>query len=135
MGTHQPNKQPGKGVVPDGEPIPNYYPAVVTEQEWHAAQAALQAHGGDFDVSGKFRRGGKGVRGAGRKGIGEPNLFPGLLHCALTGERLNIVHAFGRKGDGERLRYRYLMPTLKSGKCHGLRLNYAVFAGAILSAL
>src|SRR5262249_33894978 len=28
MGTHQPHRQDGKRVVPDGEPIPNYYPAV-----------------------------------------------------------------------------------------------------------
>ncbi|MBL8798657.1 MAG: recombinase family protein [Planctomycetia bacterium] len=135
MGTHQPNKQQGKSVVPDGAPIPNYYPAVVGEREWQTAQSALQSRGGDFDASGKFRRGGKGVRGSGRKGKGEPNLFTGLLHCALTGERMNIVHAMGRKTDGERLRYRYLMQTQESGKAHGPRLSYPVFEDSILSAL
>jgi DNA invertase Pin-like site-specific DNA recombinase len=135
MGAHQPNKQNGRGVIPDGPPIPNYYPAVVSEEEWREAQAALQARGGDFDASGKFRRGGSGVRGAGRKGKGEPNLFTGLVRYALTGGRMNLIHAAGRKGKGPRKRYVYLALTREDGGSGERRIDYSVFEEAILSRL
>jgi DNA invertase Pin-like site-specific DNA recombinase len=38
LGEYQPCKL---GRVPDGEPIPNYYPAAVKEQEWLAARAGI----------------------------------------------------------------------------------------------
>lgn len=122
MGTYQPQKQAGKRVVPDGEPIPGYYPAIVTEDEWNDAQAAIQRRGGG--------------RGAGRKGADETNLFSGLLYCALTGAKLHIVGGMGRKGDGERKRYRYLTASQETGITSGrLRFDYPTFESAILSAL
>jgi DNA invertase Pin-like site-specific DNA recombinase len=134
-GTYQPNKQKGKSAVPDGDPIPDYYPAIVTEAEWDEAQAALQSRGGDFDANGKFRRGGAGVRGAGRKGKGEPNLFTGLVWCALTRQKMHLVHACGRKGKGPRKRYVYLMQTRETGVSRGERIDSHVFEKAILSEL
>jgi DNA invertase Pin-like site-specific DNA recombinase len=121
MGTYQPHKQDGKTVVPDGEPIPKHYPAVVTEKVWHEAQAAIQRRSGGRD--------------AGRKGAEETNLFSGLLTCALTGERLHIINALGRKGDGERKRYKYLTPSKEAGSPAGKRIDYAVFERAVLSLL
>jgi DNA invertase Pin-like site-specific DNA recombinase len=137
MGSYQPHKQNGKGVIPDGSPISGYYPAVVTAEEWQQAQAALQARGGDFDANGRFRRGGNGVRGAGRKGKGEPNLFTGLVYCALSGEKMHLVHALGRKLADERKRkkYVYLAPTQETGASKGGRIDYAVFEAAILTLL
>jgi DNA invertase Pin-like site-specific DNA recombinase len=135
MGSYQPNKQNGRSVIPDGDPIPNYYPAVITEAEWREAQAALQARGGDLDASGKFRRGGSGVRGAGRKGKGEPNLFTGLLNCALTGAKMHIVAALGRDNGGERKRYTYLAPSRETARPGPQRIDYHVFESAILQLL
>lgn len=66
-----PNKQP------DGPPIPNYFPAVITEEEWNATRAAIA------------RRKHKG----GRPGKQRTNLFAGLLHDARSRERL---HIFGK---------------------------------------
>jgi DNA invertase Pin-like site-specific DNA recombinase len=135
MGTYQPRVLQGKSTVPAGKPIPNYYPAVVTEADWQQAQAALQARGGDFDANGKFRRGGTGVRGAGRKGKCEPNLFTGLIRWAPTSEKMHLVHGVGRELDGERKRYVYLTPTQETGIPGGGRIDYHVFEQAILSML
>jgi DNA invertase Pin-like site-specific DNA recombinase len=121
MGTHQPQRQEGKRSVPHGEPIPNYYPPVVSEEEWREAQAAIQGRAGG--------------RGAGRKGAEETNLFTGLLRYAPTGEKMHIIHAMGRKGEGERKRYVYLAPTREGGIPAAGRIDYAVFEAAVLSLL
>jgi DNA invertase Pin-like site-specific DNA recombinase len=122
MGTYQPQRQEGKRVVPEGLPIPGYYPAVVTEEEWNEAQAAIQRR-----TLGRW---------SGRKGPEETNLFTGLLRCALTGEKLHIIHALGRKRAGEeRKRYVYLTPSQDTGARLGRRIDYAVFEAAVLSLL
>ena len=120
MGTYQPQRQEGKKVVPDGAPIPGYYPAIVTEDEWQEANAAIKA---------------RATYGAGRKGAEETNLFSRLLYHATSGERLHIVHSFGRKGKDERKQYRYLSPTRETGAPGGARIDYAVFEEAVLSLL
>jgi DNA invertase Pin-like site-specific DNA recombinase len=120
MGTYQPHRQLGRKWVPDGAPIPGHYPAVVSQEEWEAAQAAIQ----------KRARG----LGAGRKGAEETNLFTGLIHYGPIGEKMHIIHALGRKNKGGRKRYRYLCPTLETGVPQGgPRIDYAVFEEAVLS--
>lgn len=121
MGTYQPMKSLGKKSVPDGAPIPGYYPAVVAEDEWQAVQAAIDRRGGG--------------RGAGRKGTEETNLFSGLLHCGLTRQKLHIINALGRKTVADRKRYRYLVPSRDDGTAKGERIDYAVFETAVLSLL
>jgi hypothetical protein len=121
MGTYQPQRQEGKKSVDDGPPIPNFYPAVVSEEGWQDAQDAIEGRAGG--------------RGAGRKGGEETNLFTGLLRCALTGGNLNIVHALGRPGPEGRKRYVYLAPTRENGVPAGGRIDYAVFEAAVLSLL
>ena len=51
--------------------MPNYYPVIITEQEWFAARAAMAA-----------RR-----NKAGRPGKTTLNVFSGLLHDARDGDR------------------------------------------------
>jgi DNA invertase Pin-like site-specific DNA recombinase len=50
---------------PDGLPIPDYYPAVISDDQWHAAQAALRSR-----------------RHKGGRPTSRLNLFVGLLHDA-----------------------------------------------------
>jgi DNA invertase Pin-like site-specific DNA recombinase len=135
MGTYEPQRHDGKKAVPDGPPIPAYYPAVVTAEEWREARGAVQARGGDFEENGRFRKGGKASAAAGRKSEQEVNLFTGLLHYALNGEKMHIVYALGRKGTGPRKRYVYLCPTQETGVPTRGRMDYAVFEHAILSKL
>lgn len=147
MGTYQPQRQEGRKLVVDGEPIPAYYPSVVTEEEWQDAQRALRLRAGELTEAGeidaegnaiypgRFRKGGKGSRAAGRKSGETTNLFSGLVYCCRTGNRMHIVNAAGRKGAGERKRYHYLTPTRETGQTGGLRIACAAFEGAILSSL
>ncbi len=113
IGTYQP-KTAG---IPEGLPIPNYFPAAVTEKEYLAAQGAL---------AGRNNRGGRPPT--------SPeyiNPFGGLLWDAMTGE---AVHILGRKDD--RGTYRVLAPCgykRWGGKC--LSFPLPVFEEAVLSML
>ena len=86
IGIYQPMTGSDKR-VPDGEPVPGYYPAVVEEGVWYAAQAAMKAR----------------ARRSGRPATGTCNPFSGLLRDAVDGSKLYIVHG----GGG----YKYLIPT------------------------
>src|SRR5262249_22471095 len=72
LGEWQPCRMEGRREVPDGDPIPNYFPPILTEKEWYATRHAVELR--------KTQRGpvGKHVR----------NLFTGLMHNARDGERL-----------------------------------------------
>jgi DNA invertase Pin-like site-specific DNA recombinase len=61
---------------PDGPPIDGYYPAVVTDAEWYAAQQAME------------NRIGK----AGRPGKRIVNVFNGMIFDARTGKPLHVMH-------------------------------------------
>jgi DNA invertase Pin-like site-specific DNA recombinase len=125
MGTHQPKRYGGRTADQAPEPIPGYYPAIVTEQEWQEAQVALRSK--DFAGEGAGRRG---------KDDDEANLFTRLARCALTGEKMRLAHARGRENaEGEKKHYLYLCPTGETGSTGGVRVNYHVFEEAILSRL
>jgi hypothetical protein len=95
-GAYQPNRREGKRLIPDGEPIAGYYPALVSEDEWNEAQRAIGRRAGDLhpadssengkpvlDKTGKplhkgsFVKGGKASRAAGRPSKGKPTSSPG----------------------------------------------------------
>jgi hypothetical protein len=69
LGEYQPGRGKGRARKADGAPIAGYYPAVIDEQTWLQAQAAL-----------KSRQGRKGRLP--KKGI---NIFQGLLTDAVSG--------------------------------------------------
>jgi DNA invertase Pin-like site-specific DNA recombinase len=105
----------GRRMAPEGDPIPGYYPAAVTEQEWQLAQAALDG-----------RR-----RKAGRPGAKEANLFTGIVYERATGQAMCLD---GRNGLGKT--YRYLVAYRKGGSCkRGGGLPYAQFEDGILRAI
>jgi DNA invertase Pin-like site-specific DNA recombinase len=101
---------------PEGEPIPNYFPAAVTEEQYATAR------GGVTQRKGK----------PGRVSKGPPNLFAGLLHDA------------GAEGEGWWLQPRvsqgrryYVLRATRSQRRGGkdASLQYAVLEDAILSKL
>lgn len=74
---------------PEGEPIKNYYPAVVTEDDYWRAQRSL---GG--------RRAGDGSRGVGgRRGKGVSHLLIGLAKCTRCGGAMHFINK-GRPPKG-----------------------------------
>jgi len=71
LGEFQPMK--GRRAIPDGKPIPNYYPSIISEDEWHAARAAMIA---------RRNKGGRPTK--------HVNIFAGLLRDARDGGRLHL---------------------------------------------
>jgi DNA invertase Pin-like site-specific DNA recombinase len=93
LGEYQPMKG-HRGRVADGDPVPGYFPAVITETEWD------QAHGAKLARNNRCGRPGK-------KGTGS-YVFQGLLRCALDDCALHVITRRGvrylvsaRAVDGE----------------------------------
>lgn len=83
IGQYQPHRGRGKKRQPDGDPVPRYYPAVVSEKEWYAARAAVASRRGR----------------AGRPMKDRVNVFAGLLFDARGGGAMQQANK-GKKGGG-----------------------------------
>jgi len=74
LGTFQPrcrNPETGK-YIPDGEPVLNYFPAVITAAEWEAAKSRpIMPRGPRFQRTG--------------------NLFSGMVFCGYTGHKMRYT--------------------------------------------
>lgn len=82
VGEYQPHTGRGGKRRIDGQPVPNYFPAIVTEELWDRARVAAMS---------RLHKGGRpSVR---------ISLFTGLLRDARDGGRLHQVNK-GRKGAG-----------------------------------
>jgi DNA invertase Pin-like site-specific DNA recombinase len=116
-GAYQRHSRNDKGRrVPEGDPIPGYYPAAVSEAEWDAAQAAVQARS----------------RNAGRPGTNEANLFTGLVFCARTEEKMQVRPKV--QVSGKRDVYLEANRTYRGGK-GGQSFPYPPFEAAVIRAL
>jgi DNA invertase Pin-like site-specific DNA recombinase len=101
--------------TPEGEPIPGYYPPVVTEHEWALAR------------DGARRRNGRKPGAAGKY----VNVFSGLLRDALGGES---YHCATRTHKGQR--WRVLLSTGSvEGRGSARSFPFPVFERAVLSLL
>jgi DNA invertase Pin-like site-specific DNA recombinase len=110
VGDYQPHTgRPGCEKT-DGEPIPGYYPVVITEEEWLRTQAVIDGR----------------KRTTGRPGNLETNLFTGILWDATTRQRLSCTCSSA--GGGKRI-YRYLATGQAAG---GVRFSYDQFEYGVL---
>jgi len=75
VGEHQPKQYRNRKEFPIGAPIPNYYPAVIEESLFQAAQVARQKNL---------------ASGRGRKGRLITNLFAGIPTCAHCGSAVKF---------------------------------------------
>jgi hypothetical protein len=115
VGEHQPKSYAGKNKkgTPIGDPIPNYYPPVVTEQVFQSAQAA--------------RRENLSAR-RGRKGEAISNLFSGLTQCEYCGREIK----FNSNGHRKSL---ICEGVLTNSGCVRSGWSYQNFEGSVLSFL
>lgn len=81
LGEFQPHRYVGEKRVPHGEPIKDYFPAIVSHEQFERIQAGRAV-----------RR----LRGSGRKGRNNINLFQGVARCGYCDGRMMIVN----KGEG-----------------------------------
>jgi DNA invertase Pin-like site-specific DNA recombinase len=104
---------------PDGEPIKDYFPAVVTEDEWYAARASRSSRDRPKTRNGKHL-----------------DLFNGLLRDALTGDTMMITTRVETLRNGKK-RYSRLIVNTASGQGQASCLSFPLptFERAILSCL
>jgi DNA invertase Pin-like site-specific DNA recombinase len=113
LGELQPRRADGE---PDGEPIPGYFPAVVTEAEWLAARASTER-----------RRGRSGRQGS------HVNVFAGLLRDALDGD---TYYASTRSSARYGTRWRVLLNTASAdGRAPTRSFPFEPFERGVLSLL
>jgi DNA invertase Pin-like site-specific DNA recombinase len=102
----------------DGEPIPGYFPAAVTEEEWLAARGAAA------ERSAKPGRVSKHV-----------NVFAGLVKNALDGSSMVVQAARdGRRGNGGTYR-RLVNAAACEGRGGYVTFPFAAFEAAVLTCL
>ena len=102
LGEFQPRRKEGTRDVPEGRPVANFYPPVVTETEWLSAQAAISGR--------KNKRG--------RPTVGFMNLFVGLVFDSESCRPLSIKSKY-KKGK----KYSYL--RLSDSRGPSVRYEYA----------
>jgi DNA invertase Pin-like site-specific DNA recombinase len=113
--------QPLAGDKPDGPPIANYYPAVVTEEEWLLAQAAQESR----------RNKDKLGRAAGPRQAKYVNVFKSLLVHARDGGGFTLHN----KGTGKRPELLLINSGGVQGRGKCWTFPYPVFEEAILGKL
>jgi DNA invertase Pin-like site-specific DNA recombinase len=113
LGEHQPRRPDGE---PDGEPIPGYFPAVVSQQEWDICRAAADVR----------------ANKPGRVGD-HVCLFQGLLKDARSGA--GYYSAYRRHDHARSTAYRILVNNDVRDGAHHMTFPEAVFEAAVLGLL
>jgi DNA invertase Pin-like site-specific DNA recombinase len=112
-GEYQPGIFEQGRVIPHGEPVADYYPAIMTREEFYS----LQAYRSQNAVGG----------GKARKGDTIPNLLSGLLRCGYCGNPMVIAGAAAkriRSADGKEV----IRPPKKVLVCDGGRRGLGCYA-------
>jgi len=110
LGEHQPKRYRNRKEFPVGDPIPHYYPAVIEESLFEAAQAARQKNL---------------ASGRGRKGRVITNLFARIPTCAYCGSAVK----FHSNGHAKSLICSRVLARLG---CYRMGWSYRDFEGAFL---
>lgn len=121
LGEYQPFKKveiDGKVVrLPDGDSIPDYYPAIISPDLFTLSHAAIAA---------------RKVSGSGRKGLKVANLFSGLMQCAHCGAGIRFIN----KGQGPKGgRYLRCSSAALASGCDANAFRYEVVEEALLQAI
>lgn len=77
IGEYQPHKKIDGKRIPEGDPVKDYYPRIISEETFNLAQAAIRSR--KLGVSG------------GRKGQAVTNLFTGLCKCGYCGGTMRYL--------------------------------------------
>lgn len=114
LGEFQPHVREGGKRVPKGDPVRDYFPAVIDEQLFYRAQVA------------KAQR---KISGKGRKGETYSNLFSGFARCAYCGSKVLFENkGYGPKGGT----YLVCDSTKRKLGCPSTRWRYEDFEGSFL---
>ncbi len=117
-GEFQPMKIVGGKRVPACDPIKNYYPAVIEEAEFLLAQERQRQ---------------RTINGRGRKGVGFPNLFTGLVKC----HKCHSTLRYRDRGKGPKgtVTLHCSAALQNRGDCDAKTISYSVFEDQFFSAV
>lgn len=114
IGEFQPHKYESGERVPHGDPIPDYYPAVVDEDVFLRVQAGRRA---------------RQVEGAGRKGPEYRNLFTNIAKCEYCGASMRFIYkGTGPKGGT----YLKCSNAVSAARCETTGWRYPDFEASFL---
>jgi DNA invertase Pin-like site-specific DNA recombinase len=115
IGECQPFRGHNAGRKPDGPPIPGYFPAIISEDKWHAVQAAMRS---------RKLTGGRPAK----QGV---NFFQGIWRDARDCGRLHLLNKGGNGADP------LIVPYNGTNGVHGSTTSFPLWAfeQAILSRL
>jgi DNA invertase Pin-like site-specific DNA recombinase len=112
--------QPYRGKAKDGLPVPNYFPAAVTQDEWLSARAGMAQR----------------KRFAGRRGRHGVNVFAGLMKHAREGDSYIMTRRISRSPFKETTRFSVLVnANSDDGLSRAYSIPYEPFEEAVLSLL
>lgn len=115
LGEFQPHTLVNGKRIPEGDPAPDYFPRIISDEAFVLAKAARQS-----------RR----TNSAGRKGRTYSNLFSGILRCGYCGGSMVYVNK-GHDGPRGKL---LVCTRAKAGKgCHYLPWEYPQFERSVLT--
>jgi len=119
IGEFQPHREEVRGKrVPDGPPIADYFPAVMSAADFAELQAVLN---------------GRGRTSGGRRGEGFSNLFTGLLRCGYCQSPvIHIGKGFNKRDRSKPLRYLVCSRAKRGAGCCYVSWRYEEFEASFL---
>lgn len=121
IGEFQPRKIVDGKASPDGDPIRDYFPRTLSDEEFALVQHVIDQ---------------RGLKSGGRRGQAFPNLFTGLVKCGYCGSTMIYVN----KGDDKRTKrvlahnkFLVCSRAKRGAGCHFLTWTYSEIENGILN--
>lgn len=121
LGEFQPHTKIDKKRIPDGEPIKDYYPAIVSEQLFYRVK--------------ELRKERVLTNSAGAKGTTYSNLFSCFCKCAYCGGPMNYYNKGGKRPTSMRWRYLICANGKNGLGCDSTHVQYDAFESAFVADL
>lgn len=120
IGEFQPHKTVDGKRVPVGDPIKNYFPRIITEEEFALLQDVVTE---------------RGEKSGGCRGRTFGNLFTGLVKCGYCGSPMVFVDkGIDKRGNRDQTKSRYLVCSKSryktTSRCHFVTWTYSEFEDA-----
>lgn len=121
LGEFQAHTKINKKRVPDGEPVKDYFPAVVSEEVFYRVK--------------ELRKGKALKNSAGAKGATYSNLFSGFCKCAYCGGPMNYYNKGGKRDTSERWKYLVCINGKNGLGCDTTHVQYSNFEASFIEDL
>lgn len=116
-GVYQPHKKVDGKRIPDGDAWKDYYPKIITKEEFLLNQSKMQQ---------------RKIKGRGRKSSNFHNLFRGLLYCRSCGSKMSFKDNVQAKGGPI---VRCDLAKQKRGNCDSLPVRYQPLEDTFFSVM